>query len=198
MRRLLLTAVADCRAYDAAHCVHSRGIGTSFAQAWPTKPIKVVVPLTAGSATDVMARIVFDEVSKQVGQTDRDREPARRRQLDRHERGRQGRSRRLHHPRQFLDAHRVARGARHHAARHRQRSFRHHPARQHAGGDPVQPEEGLQAAQRLRELGQGQSGQGELLVGRRRQLVAPQRRAVQARRRASRRCTCRSRARRRR
>ena len=43
--------------------------GPAFAQAWPTKPIKVVVPLTAGSATDVMARIVFDEVSKQVGQT---------------------------------------------------------------------------------------------------------------------------------
>jgi tripartite-type tricarboxylate transporter receptor subunit TctC len=38
------------------------------APAWPTKPIKVVVPLTPGSATDVMARIVFDEVSKQVGQ----------------------------------------------------------------------------------------------------------------------------------
>ncbi len=38
------------------------------AQAWPTKTIKVVVPLTAGSATDVMARIVFDQVSQQVGQ----------------------------------------------------------------------------------------------------------------------------------
>jgi tripartite-type tricarboxylate transporter receptor subunit TctC len=43
-------------------------IGQAFAQAWPTKPIKVIIPLTAGSATDVMARIVFDEVSKQVGQ----------------------------------------------------------------------------------------------------------------------------------
>ena len=39
------------------------------AQAWPTKTIKVVVPLTAGSATDVMARIVFDRVSQQVGQS---------------------------------------------------------------------------------------------------------------------------------
>jgi tripartite-type tricarboxylate transporter receptor subunit TctC len=35
---------------------------------WPAKPVKVVVPLTPGSATDVMARIVFDEVSRQVGQ----------------------------------------------------------------------------------------------------------------------------------
>ncbi len=42
--------------------------GQVWAQAWPTKPVKVVVPLTPGSATDVMARIVFDEVSRQVGQ----------------------------------------------------------------------------------------------------------------------------------
>jgi tripartite-type tricarboxylate transporter receptor subunit TctC len=40
----------------------------SAGHAWPTKPIKVVVPLTPGSATDVMARIVFDQVSQQVGQ----------------------------------------------------------------------------------------------------------------------------------
>ena len=43
--------------------------GDGFAQAWPTKTIKVVVPLTPGSATDVMARIVFDQVSQQVGQS---------------------------------------------------------------------------------------------------------------------------------
>jgi tripartite-type tricarboxylate transporter receptor subunit TctC len=42
--------------------------GPAIAQDWPSKPIRVVVPLTAGSATDVMARIVFDQVSKQVGQ----------------------------------------------------------------------------------------------------------------------------------
>src|SRR5688572_19702015 len=42
--------------------------GPALGQAWPTKPVKVVIPLTAGRATDVMARIVFDEVSKQVGQ----------------------------------------------------------------------------------------------------------------------------------
>jgi tripartite-type tricarboxylate transporter receptor subunit TctC len=40
------------------------------AQAWPTKQvIRAVVPLTAGSATDVLARVVFDQVSRQVGQT---------------------------------------------------------------------------------------------------------------------------------
>jgi len=39
-------------------------------QEWPSKqPIKAVVPFSAGSATDVIARSVFDQVSKQVGQT---------------------------------------------------------------------------------------------------------------------------------
>jgi tripartite-type tricarboxylate transporter receptor subunit TctC len=40
------------------------------AQPWPTaRPIRVIVPLTAGSATDVLARTVFDQVSRQIGQT---------------------------------------------------------------------------------------------------------------------------------
>lgn len=38
------------------------------AQAWPNKPIRVIVPLTAGAATDIMARTVFDQVSIQLGQ----------------------------------------------------------------------------------------------------------------------------------
>jgi tripartite-type tricarboxylate transporter receptor subunit TctC len=62
MRRLLLIVVVGIVASV------SGAAPKAFAQVWPTKPIKVVVPLTPGSATDVMARIVFDEVSKQVGQ----------------------------------------------------------------------------------------------------------------------------------
>jgi len=39
-------------------------------QAWPTRqPVRVIVPLTAGSAIDIVARLVFDSVSKQIGQT---------------------------------------------------------------------------------------------------------------------------------
>ena len=37
-------------------------------QAWPTKPIRLIVPLTPGSATDVMSRVVMDQVSAQIGQ----------------------------------------------------------------------------------------------------------------------------------
>ena len=40
------------------------------AQDWPTKePIKIVVPFSAGSATDITARTVFDQVGRQIGQT---------------------------------------------------------------------------------------------------------------------------------
>jgi len=41
---------------------------TSVTQPWPTKPIRVIVPLTPGSATDVMARLVLEQVSAQLGQ----------------------------------------------------------------------------------------------------------------------------------
>ena len=44
----------------------------SWAQApaptWPSKPIRVIVPLTPGSASDVMARIVTEQLSTQLGQ----------------------------------------------------------------------------------------------------------------------------------
>ena len=40
------------------------------AQAWPTRqPIRVIVPLTAGSAIDIVGRLVFSEISNQIGQT---------------------------------------------------------------------------------------------------------------------------------
>ena len=38
------------------------------AQTWPDKPVHIVVPLTAGSATDVMARTVALQLSEQLGQ----------------------------------------------------------------------------------------------------------------------------------
>jgi tripartite-type tricarboxylate transporter receptor subunit TctC len=35
---------------------------------WPTKTIRAIVPLSAGSATDVVARTVLEQVSRQLGQ----------------------------------------------------------------------------------------------------------------------------------
>jgi tripartite-type tricarboxylate transporter receptor subunit TctC len=41
----------------------------AWAQGWPAKPIRVVVPFTAGSTIDIVARIVFDPLSQQLGQS---------------------------------------------------------------------------------------------------------------------------------
>jgi tripartite-type tricarboxylate transporter receptor subunit TctC len=44
--------------------------GSALAQAWPAKqPIKVVIPFSAGSATDVVPRTILEQVGKQIGQT---------------------------------------------------------------------------------------------------------------------------------
>ena len=40
----------------------------AWAQAWPAKPIRAIVAGGAGSAVDVVPRVVFDQLSKQLGQ----------------------------------------------------------------------------------------------------------------------------------
>jgi tripartite-type tricarboxylate transporter receptor subunit TctC len=40
----------------------------AFAQSWPSRPIRVIIPFGAGSATDLVPRIVFDQLSPQLGQ----------------------------------------------------------------------------------------------------------------------------------
>lgn len=45
-------------------------IPSAYAQTWPAgQPIKVIIPFTAGSAIDVIARTVFEQVGSQIGQT---------------------------------------------------------------------------------------------------------------------------------
>jgi len=38
------------------------------AQSWPARPIRAIIPFGAGSATDVVPRIVFEQLSPQLGQ----------------------------------------------------------------------------------------------------------------------------------
>ena len=42
---------------------------SALADSWPSKPIKAVVPFGAGSATDIIPRIVFEQLQSQLGQT---------------------------------------------------------------------------------------------------------------------------------
>jgi tripartite-type tricarboxylate transporter receptor subunit TctC len=42
--------------------------GPASAETWPTKPLRVIVPVTAGSAIDIIARTVSEQVATQLGQ----------------------------------------------------------------------------------------------------------------------------------
>lgn len=48
--------------------VLAQATSTGSGQAYPSKPIKFIVPFTAGSATDIVARTVGDAMSKSMGQ----------------------------------------------------------------------------------------------------------------------------------
>src|SRR4051812_15834722 len=58
MRKLLFAASLLLCSYE-----------TSIAQNWPSKPLRAIVPFSAGGAVDVIARTVFDKVSNQIGQS---------------------------------------------------------------------------------------------------------------------------------
>jgi len=41
----------------------------AHAEAWPSKPVRAIVPFAAGSTTDIVPRVVFDQLSSQLGQS---------------------------------------------------------------------------------------------------------------------------------
>lgn len=60
-RRRLLQAVALAAASLAG--------GSAGAQAWPSKPISLIVPFPAGGTTDVLARALAEKLTQSLGQT---------------------------------------------------------------------------------------------------------------------------------
>ena len=146
--------------------------GLARAADYPSHPIRVIVPYTPGSATDIVPRTVLQQVSAQIGQPIVvENRPGRRLDHRRH-RGRQGRPGRLHDPGP-LQRHR------HHAGdpgecrlRPGAGLFRHHAARQRAAGagdlagqeDQDRPGDG-----RARQV---EGGRIQLRVGRHRHAAA--------------------------
>lgn len=54
--------------FAAAFAVGLAGSGSASAQSWPTQRVTIVVPFGAGSVTDILARILADDLSKRWGQ----------------------------------------------------------------------------------------------------------------------------------
>lgn len=60
MRRLFIKSVS---AAALASCA-----GWSFAQSYPDRPVKLIVPFPAGTATDIIARLMASEMQRELGQ----------------------------------------------------------------------------------------------------------------------------------
>lgn len=44
------------------------GTSCAFAQAWPSKPIRLVIPFPAGGSTDIVGRLIADKLTQSLGQ----------------------------------------------------------------------------------------------------------------------------------
>jgi tripartite-type tricarboxylate transporter receptor subunit TctC len=64
MRAALHSAVVVCVTLSGVLA----GVGRGDAEEWPAHPIRVIVPLSAGSAVDIIPRIVFEELTTRLGQ----------------------------------------------------------------------------------------------------------------------------------
>jgi tripartite-type tricarboxylate transporter receptor subunit TctC len=52
----------------AAFCVASTATASAQTQAWPVRPVRIIIPLSAGGGGDVFTRLLADELQKRLGQ----------------------------------------------------------------------------------------------------------------------------------
>lgn len=57
------------RAFVASILAAGLTAGPASAQNWPSRNITAIIPFAPGNANDITARVLFDQVSKQLGQT---------------------------------------------------------------------------------------------------------------------------------
>ncbi len=63
-----MTRIKIALALSAAVVLAAIGTDTADAQAFPTRPITVIIPFAGGSASDVVSRIMLDRMSRSMGQ----------------------------------------------------------------------------------------------------------------------------------
>jgi tripartite-type tricarboxylate transporter receptor subunit TctC len=66
--RLAACAAALLLSLAAQPQISAQTLAQPSSQAWPTRPIKLIVPTGPGAATDMMARLVADGISRGLGQ----------------------------------------------------------------------------------------------------------------------------------
>ena len=65
--RTAFSALGAASCLVCALAAHAQGNSKTAAEAWPTKPIRMLVGFPAGGPTDVVARLVADKVAQQIG-----------------------------------------------------------------------------------------------------------------------------------